>query len=437
MPHDWWVFNLGILPTANAFPMPGSDRPTHGVAMPTAPSIVLTPSLTLLFAFAVSVMIVNLSAAQPLAAPVATDLRIPASLAGLVATLPQLGYAMGMLLLVPLADLWENRRLAVGTLAICACMLVTAGIAPNAAVFLGAAFVAGTTSCAIQILVPLAASMASPERRGSAVGSVMSGLMVGILFSRPLASLIAGHFGWRAFYALLGSLDAFVAVILWIYLPQRRPAAGHSYGTLILSLWQLWKHDAVLRRYSLSAASVMAAFSAFWTGVAMLLVQAPFALTANGAAMFALAGVAGTVVAPLAGRAGDRGHGVIGMRVAHVVLLAGILLAGLAGAGWSGFDIGGHRLVALGLLVAAAIIIDAGVVGDQTLGRRAINMLAPEARSRFNGLFVGVFFVGGGAGAAGASIAWAWAGWTGVCGLCLGFASLAFIGDALARKLPD
>lgn len=414
--------------------MPPDAPAVQATHTPVEPVGTLTRGLTVLFAFAVSIMIVNLTAAQALADPVARSLGLPASLAGLVATLPQLGYALGMLFLVPLADLLENRRLAVATLAICSAMLVLGAVAPNAPVFLLAACVAGATSCAIQVLVPLAASMAHPDRRGSAVGNVMSGVMLGILFSRPLASVIAGHFGWRWFYALLGGLDLALAVVLWRNLPDRRPDFGHNYGALIGSLWSLWKRERVLRRYALSAAFVMAAFAAFWTGVAMLLVQAPFSLGADGMAAFALAGVAGTIVAPLAGKAGDKGHSVVGMRVAHTVLLAGVVFAGIAGAGWFGLDLSVHRHLALGLLVIAAIVIDAGAIGDQTIGRRAINMLAPEARSRLNGLFVGVFFIGGGAGAASAGLAWAIGGWTGVCVACLVFVELAFAGDALARN---
>jgi len=178
----------------------------------------------------------------------------------------------------------------------------------------------------------------------------------------------------------------------------------------------------------------MSAFSAFWTGIALRLVQAPFLLDSRSLAWFALAGVAGTVVAPMAGRAGDRGYSAVGMPIAHVVTTLGFVLAGVAGAGWFGMDIAQHSMAALGLLVAAAIVIDAGAIGDQTLGRRAINMLDPAARSRLNGLFVGVFFIGGGAGAVAAGSAWAAAGWTGVCAVGLALCGLAFVVDAMARR---
>lgn len=394
----------------------------------------LTLPLTLLFAFAVGVIIINLSAAQPLAGPVARALHIPPMLTGLVAMLPQLGYAVGMLFVVPLADLVENRKLTIATLAACAIALAAAAVAQQAWWLLSAVCLAGATSCAIQILVPLAAAMARPEQRGSAVGNVMSGVMLGILLSRPLASLVEGAWGWRACYGLLGALDAALALMLWLALPMRHPPAHATYPQLIASMGALWRDEPVLRRYAVSAAIMMAAFSVFWTGVALRLVQSPFGLDSRSLAWFALAGVAGTVVAPLAGKAGDKGYSAVGMPIAHVVATAGFTLAGVAGAGWFGLDIAQYPRTALGLLVLAAIVIDAGAVGDQTLGRRAINMLDPAARSRLNGLFVGVFFIGGGIGAVAAGSAWAVAGWTGVCAVGLLLCALAFVGDAWARR---
>lgn len=432
--YDLGVFSILGLPVGKAKDMRHLSRQPLAVAPPETPE--LTLPLTLLFAFAVGVIIINLTAAQPLAGPVARSLHIPPTWTGLVAMLPQLGYAVGMLFLVPLADLFENRRLTVATLVACALALGLAAVAPQAGWLLLAVGVAGATSCAIQILVPLAAAMARPDERGSAVGNVMSGVMLGILLSRPFASLVEGAWGWRACYGVLGAVDALLALMLWFALPVRRPSAHVSYRALIASLGALWRSEVVLRRYAISAAIVMAAFSAFWTGIALRLVQGPFALDSRSLAWFALAGVAGTVVAPLAGKAGDRGYGVMGMPVAHVVVSLGVALAGVAGAGWFGLDISRHAHLALALLVVAAIVIDAGAIGDQTLGRRAVNMLDPAARSRLNGLFVGVFFIGGGAGAVAAGSAWAIAGWSGVCVLCLAFCALAFAGDLYACRRP-
>ena len=411
-----------------------ATRPKLAVEPAVEPLETLTGPLTFLFALAVGVIIVNLSAAQPLTGPVGQALHLPSSWTGLVAMLPQLGYAVGMLFLVPLADLFENRRLTVTTLTCCALMLGLAAIAPTAPWFLFAVCIAGAMSCAIQILVPLAAAMAHPDRRGTAVGNVMSGVMIGILLSRPLASMVAGSFGWRSFYGLLAVMNAVLAFALYRWLPQRHPERVSSYRALMASLVTLWKREPVLRRYALSAAIGMSAFTAFWTAVGLRLVQQPFGLSAHGVALFAFAGVAGTVVAPIAGRIGDRGYSVVGMPVAHAMMVLGVLIAAVAGAGWLGFSLEAHPLLALGGLVLAAIVIDAGAVGDQTLGRRAVNMLDPAARSRLNGLFVGVFFVGGGAGALVAGAAWATAGWSGVCVLCLALCALAFALDIISRR---
>ncbi|KGS78303.1 major Facilitator Superfamily protein [Burkholderia pseudomallei MSHR7334] len=372
----------------------------------TAPAPALTPALTMFFSATVGVIVLNLFAAQPLTGPIAAELRLPASLTGLVAMLPQLGYAAGLVLLVPLVDLLENRRLIVTTLAVCAATLALPAVTRSGAVYLAAVFAAGAASSVIQMLVPMAASMAPDERRGRAVGNVMSGLMLGILLSRPLASLIAGAAGWRAFYGAAAAADIAIAAVLAAKLPLRAPQLS------------------------------MAAFSAFWTAIGLRLAAAPFDLGLHGIAMFAFAGATGAIVTPFAGLAGDRGRERDALRGAHVAMLAALAALGVAGAGWGGFDTAAHPALALALLVAGAAALDAGVVADQTLGRRAINLLDPAMRGRLNGLFVGLFFVGGSLGAVLAGAAWAWAGWGAVCAVGLVFAGAAFALDWIGAHGP-
>src|SRR5262249_39531786 len=181
----------------------------------------------------------------------------------------------------------------------------------------------------------------------------------------------------------------------------------------------------ILRRRALYQALCMGAFGIFWTAVALELAAPPFGLDAVGIALFALAGVGGAVVAPIAGWAGDRGWITPATWLAHAAVIAALLLAGAAGAGWFGFDPSARSGLSLGMLAAAAIVLDLGVIGDQTLGRRAVNLACPQARGRLNGLYIGLFFVGGAVGSALAGIAWAEAGWTLVCVVGLGFAALA------------
>ncbi|MBR8074502.1 MFS transporter [Burkholderia cenocepacia] len=403
--------------------------PAHRCSAPVSPAVAAPPALstgmTLFFAATVGVIVMDLFAAQPLTGPISADLHLPPGLAGLVAMLPQLGYAAGLALLVPLVDLLENRRLIVATLAVCAAALALPAFTQSGAVFLLATLAAGAASSVIQMLVPMAASMAPDAQRGRAVGNVMSGLMLGILLSRPLASLIAGSAGWRAFYLLAALADAAIAVVLALRLPARTPSITASYRALLASMGRLLADEPVLRRHALSAALAMAAFSAFWTAVGLRLAQPPFALDLHGIALFAFAGASGAIVTPLAGRAGDRGHGPAAQRLAHGTMLAALVVLGVAGAGWFGFDAHAHRGVALALLAGGAALLDAGVIVDQTIGRRAINLLNPAARGRLNGLFVGLFFVGGALGAALAGSAWAWGGWSAVCGVGFAFAGAA------------
>ncbi|MBR8211105.1 MFS transporter [Burkholderia cenocepacia] len=412
--------------------------PAHRCSAPVSPAVPAPPTLstgmTLFFAATVGVIVMDLFAAQPLTGPISADLHLPPGLAGLVAMLPQLGYAAGLALLVPLVDLLENRRLIVATLGVCAAALALPAFTQSGTVFLLATLAAGAASSVIQMLVPMAASMAPEAQRGRAVGNVMSGLMLGILLSRPLASLIAGSAGWRAFYLLAALADAAIAVVLALRLPARTPSITASYRALLASMGRLLADEPVLRRHALSAALAMAAFSAFWTAVGLRLAQSPFALDLHGIALFAFAGASGAIVTPLAGRAGDRGHGPAAQRLAHGTMLAALLVLGVAGAGWFGFDAQAHRGVALALLAGGAALLDAGVIVDQTIGRRAINLLNPAARGRLNGLFVGLFFIGGALGAALAGSAWAWGGWSAVCGVGFAFAGAAAVFGLMAER---
>jgi predicted MFS family arabinose efflux permease len=387
--------------------------PPAAIATPAAPGEI-TGALVLLFAVAVGVIVTNLFAPQTLVGPIGASLGLEPALGGFVAMATLLGYAAGLFLLVPLADLAENRALIVRQLS---CATAAAGLvilAPDAASLLVLLFVLGAACSAIQILVPIAASMASIERRGRVIGDVMSGLMIGILLARPLASLIAGSYGWRAYYGASAlALEILTLVLAW-RLPRRRPTGDAGYPALIGSLWHLLRAEPVLRRSAFTAALVMAAFSLFWTAVALYLASPPFGLGQRGIALFALVGAGGAVVTPIAGRLGDRGWSRAATLAAHVALLAALALAA-----WSG-----PSLILLGL---SAVLLDVGVTGDQTLGRRAINLIRPEARGRINGLFVGIFFLGGALGSALAGIAWAAGGWPAVCatGAVFGLVALA------------
>jgi predicted MFS family arabinose efflux permease len=390
---------------------------------------------TLLIAVAVGVIVLNLYASQPLIELIGSEAGLSSASASLIPTLTMLGYATGLFLVVPLTDLLENRRLIAFSLAACVVTLLLFSIATTTALLLITSFFVGLTTSGIQMLVPMAALLAPPAARGRVLGNVMSGLMLGILFSRPAASLVADFANWRTFYRITAGLIALLALILARALPERRPAPGSNYLGLLASMWSLLRQEPLLRLRAMTQACCMAAFGIFWTCVAIRLSAAPFNLTQRGIAAFALAGAAGAIIAPLAGRAGDRGWTGTATLVAHASVLVAMLLAATAGAGLLGFTIAVHSSTALALLVASAVLLDSGVIADQALGRRAINLLRPEARGRLNGVFTGTFFIGGAIGAAISGIAWARGGWSVVCLVAAGFGLLALALFAAGRKI--
>jgi predicted MFS family arabinose efflux permease len=329
----------------------------------------------------------------------------------LYAMLSLAGYALGLILLVPISDLIAGRSLTCGVLLGGSAALAVAASAQTAAVFGIAIFITGVGCSAIQMLVPLAASGVQEEARGRVIGTVMSGLMLGILCSRPLASITAQHLGWRTLYVGYAGTFAIVAAGLRSQLPHVVPTQRTTYVRIIHSMWHLLCSESVLRQRALSQALCMAAFNLFWTAVATRLHQSPFSLDGDGIGAFALAGAAGVVVAPVAGRLGDRGLTRRTLRLAHFAIFAASGMAAMAG-GVEKLNL--PRTPALALMVAAALMLDLGVIADQTLGRRAINLMRNEARGRMNGLYTGIFFIGGATGAAAAGPLMSHLGWAGV-----------------------
>jgi predicted MFS family arabinose efflux permease len=375
-----------------------------------------------LLAFAVGVIVTNLFAAQTLVGLISSSLGLGAAGTGLASMAPLLGYATGLFLLVPLADVLENRALITRMLACAALAAGAAFLAPTATFFLIFLFLLGAFCSAIQVLVPIAASMAEPERRGRVIGDVMSGLMIGILLARPSASLIASSLGWRAFYAASSIVMMALTLVLALRLPRRLPDARTGYLTLIASLGRLLASEPILRQRALTASLMMAAFSLYWTAIALRLTEGPFDLGQRGIALFALVGAGGAIATPVFGRIGDWGWERPATITAHFVLIGALGLAMLAGMVHSN-----SSLLPLGAMGTSAVLLDIGVTGDQTLGRRAINLLQAEARGRLNALFVGLFFIGGATGSAIAGLAWDLGGWNAICAIGIFFGVLALM----------
>lgn len=360
--------------------------------------------IIVLLATACGIIVANIYYAQPLVGLIRIDIGLPPEAAGLIITLTQIGYGLGLLFIVPLSDLVENRRLVISIMILGILALLAAVIAHNAPFFLTAALFIGLGSVAVQVLVPYAAYLAPAAIRGQVVGKVLSGLLFGIMLARPVASFITSLWGWRAVFYLSALLTAVLALVLLVALPKRQPALanGKNYATLLVSLWTLLLNTPILQRRGAYHAALFGAFSLFWTTVPLLLASPTFHLSQRGIALFALAGVAGVVAAPIAGRFADRGLVRIATLVAMLAVATAFLLT-LMGPSGSVFN--------LAMLVLAAILLDLGVSANLVLGQREIFLLAAEIRGRLNGLYLALFFIGGAIGSALGGWAYAKYGW--------------------------
>lgn len=381
--------------------------------------------LTMLLAAACGIIVANLYYAQPLVGTISSSIGLSANSSGLIVTLTQIGYVAGLLFVVPMGDIIENRRLVAASLLLTALALATAAVAKQVPLFLAASFVIGLGSVAAQVLVPFASYLASESSRGRVVGNVMSGLLLGIMLSRPLSILIADLFGWHAVFVLSGAAVLVLAIVLSKVLPARRPSSYASYAALLGSMWRLLRTTPLLRRRAAYHACVFATFSLFWTTVPFLLAGPMFHFSQKAIALFALAGIAGAVAAPVAGRLADRGWTRPGTGIALVTVVLSVLLPLVVRTG---------SPVGVAVLVAAAILLDAGVSANLVLGQRALFSLSPEIRSRLNGLFMAIFFLGGAAGSAVGGWAYATGGWSAALWFGLAFPVAAILYFATEKK---
>ncbi len=384
-------------------------------AHPTDHHLPMTSWMTLLLAGACGLIVANLYYAQPLIDLISSDIGLNKVAASLIVTLTQGGYCAGLLLLVPLGDLLENRRLIVSALAAVIVALVLAACAPTATLFLFAALLIGISAVAVQMLVPLAAHMAPDAIRGRVVGNIMSGLLAGIMLSRPVSSFVANAFGWRAVFGGSACAMVLLLLVLWRLLPQRRPDASHTYPELIGSLWTLLRDTAVLRRRAAYHAALFASFTLYWTIVPLVLAGPHYGFTQWGIGLFALAGASGVLSAPIAGRMADKGWS----RAATGLALFSVIV----GFGMAHFGADGALLP----LLAGGVLLDLGVQANLVLGQRAIYSLGAHTRSRLNGLYMALFFAGGAVGSSISSYTYLHGGWALVSWVGMAFPAAAFV----------
>jgi predicted MFS family arabinose efflux permease len=361
-------------------------------------------TVTIILAVACGLSVANQYYAQPVLAPIARAFGVSEGAAALVVTVSQIGYAAGLVLLVPLGDLVENRRLACTVLLGTAVALLAAAGAPTLAAFMAAAVAVGVTSVVAQILVPLAAHLAPEAHRGQVVGRVMSGLLLGVLLARTVSSLIAGALGWRSVYLLSAAAMLALSLTLWRMLPTRRPSVTMRYPALLRSLGGLLRDERILRRRAAYQAVMFGAFSVFWTAIGYELAGPNHRLSQTEIGLFALVGASGAISAPIAGRLGDKGRGHLATGIA---LGVGAVAMALSGFGY-------HSLVVLGV---AGVLLDAAVQMTLVTGQQAIYAVRPEARARMNTAYIATFFLGGAVGSALAGVVYGRFEWPGVAAL--------------------
>lgn len=385
--------------------MPSPDLPFHE---PLGAGTVFLMAVAC--AFSVAALYYN----QPLLPEMAADFGRSASDAGRIATATQLGYAVGLFFLVPIADRTDRRRLIFCLLACNMTSLAAVAAAPSFAWVVIAGFAVGATAVTTQIIIPAVSGLATPQTRGRVIGALLSGLSSGQLLARAISGVVGADGRWRTMFALAVGIDLALMVVIAFHMPKTERSASLPYSELLGSMWSLLRGEPVLRAACVTGFMMFAAFSALWATLAVLLAQPPHVLGPEKVGLFGFVGIGGLIASPHIGRAVDR----LGARR---VLTAGaqssaaafVLVAGSASRLW--------------LLVLAMTVIDVGTRAGLVSNQSRIGALAPQARSRVNTLFMTSYFLGGAFGAAVAASMAAHFGWLGLSIAGAGFAATALV----------
>ncbi|WP_368937117.1 MFS transporter [Bacillus sp. SH8-8] len=378
----------------------------------------ISSGLIILLATACGIIVANLYYAQPLIGLISNEIGLSNSSAGLIVTLTQIGYVVGLLFLVPLGDIVENKKLILILLFLSAFALISMVFVKSATLLLITSFFIGLGSVAAQVLVPLVSYLSSENARGRVVGNVMSGLLLGIMLARPISSLVADIWGWSAIFALSATVIIVLAFVLSKVLPTRKPTAKTNYIVLLNSMWKLLRTTPILRRRAIYHACVFGVFSLFWTTVPLLLSSPAFHFSQTAIALYALVGITGAIAAPIGGRLADRGWTRSATGIALTVVIISLLLP---------LIIQSSSPIGIAVLVIAAILLDMGVSANLVLSQRLIFSLSPEIRSRLNGLFMAIFFLGGAVGSFIGGWAYALGGWNLTLWIGIAFPTIALL----------
>lgn len=383
----------------------------------------MTRGLTLLFAVAGGAAVGNLYWSQPLLDFIASDIGASTTTAGWLVTATQLGYAVGILLIVPLGDVVNRRRLVPGMMLCAAVALVLCALAPTMGLLLAAITLLGVTTVGGQLLTPLAGDLADDADRGSVVGIVVSGILTGILVSRTISGLIADALGWRAIYFFAAVVDVLLAVLLYRAIPNLTAKTRMSYRALIVSVGTVVRRERVVRWTLVISGIGFGLFTMFWTALTFLLSGPPFNYPVSVIGLFGLVGLAGALAAQRAGRLHDRGWSLTASGIGWALTIVAFGIAAL----------GRSSVVAI---IIAILVLDVAIQGINILNQTRLFEVSHEERSRLNTAYVTNNFIGGALGSALATVLWSRGGWTGVTVAGAAFAGLALIVWAVGRRGP-
>jgi len=401
------------------------EGPAEATAAGPAARPVLTNRLVTVMAIATGAIVANIYYAQPLLHQVSLTFSVGSSAASLVVTCAQIGYAAGLVLIVPLGDRHPRRTLVVGIFVMNAAWLTLAGAAPSLWLFGLASVAIGAASVAGQVMIPFAADLADPARRGRVVARLMTGLLIGVLGARTLAGLVAQVAGWRAIYFISAGLMLVFAAVLRAVLPSEGPRPQVPYRALVGASFSLLATEPLLRRRAFDGACEFAAFSALWTSLAFLLSGAPYHYSKAVIGLFGLLGIAGVLAANVAGKMADLQRTRVVTTAAAAVLTASFGLLALG------------RTSVVPLLFGV-LIADVGAQGIQITNQAIIYTLQATARSRVTSAYMVCFMAGGALGSVSSGVVYAAFGWDGVCVLGAGYGLLLMLGALRdhARPLP-
>ncbi|ERI93944.1 transporter, major facilitator family protein [Clostridiales bacterium oral taxon 876 str. F0540] len=382
---------------------------------------VLSNLLIAVMAIACGLTVANLYYIQPLLADMAKTFNVSEISVGSAAMLTQIGYAVGMILILPLGDIKEKRNLITVMLLLSVFSLLSMFFSRNISMLIISSFAVGFTSIIPQLIIPLAAQLSDPKERGRIIGTVMSGLLIGILASRTFSGILGGYFGWRIVYIVAAAMMIILMFVLRKMIPVYKPVSNIKYIDLLKSLFQLIRTEPVLREASINGAMMFAAFSAFWTSLTFLLESSHYNMGSQAAGLLGLVGISGALAAPLVGRIADkRGpRFVIGICIS-VVILSYILFLFL------GFKMLG--------LILGVILLDLGVQSCNVSNQTRVHSLNEEMRNRINTVYMVSFFLGGSLGSFLGSYSYSHFGWYGVCIFGIATQIVAFIVHKTAKS---